>query len=1343
MKKFRLLPIVTILILMNSYSGLFAQGGSDCSSATVANTGSNTADNALGDQWFKYTATIDGVITISSCGLAFEDTWVSVYDTCNGNLIVQNDDVCGQQSEVSFQCYADSTYYINWDDRFTSGFYSWELTEATVTQGEECFMPFEITNTIDTLQADHTGGVDQWYHFVAPFSGKARVRSCGFTTEDTYVTAHYECGGYPFVGSDHGCSFQSDASFDVEEGDDYYISWSGNSTSGIYDWEFSLRRYYPGETCDTTVIDAVVGNNMVNHRQERIKQIYKYQLTQDAKVTVSTCGLTDGDTEVSVYKNNCFGSFVGNNENYCQRQSQLTFWGDSGDIFYFHWFAPPSTPMYAWNLSVDLQHIPPGINCENPIDAVVGTNNADHSDANTKWYRFIPDQDGTVTIQNCGYTTDDTYVEVNEGCEGPWIADNYDYCDDQSRVQFWTTADDTLIIQWRDDQRGAYNWDLTFEPGPKPQGTDCENSMTASTGINNADNSKGEQWYEYTATSPGIINLTTCDLTNEDTYVRVYNDCNGSWLASNDDDCGVQTSVDFQCYEDSTYYILWDDVYTDADFEWKLTEKTAKTNFLTYAFPQSTGNTTIDSTNHTIDVEVAMGTNLSSLTASFTLSNGATAYVGGTLQFSGSSSNDFSSPVTYTVESDYGAPDQDWTVTVTEAASLSNQNDILTFSIPEQTGDAVIDVSAHTVDIEVNWESFTDLSSLQANFTYSPLASASDTTGTTINSGDYFDFSSPYVFRIEAEDGSVQDWVATITQQPAPTGVECGDPLTAINGTNQCDFTVSDPQWYTYTPADTGLIEVINHGEGGKRFYFYDTCSVPHFEYEYMNYLDTLIFECYEGQTIYILIEQSYGDEVFDWELNELPLSDDTRIYDFGFAEETSDAVIDTTNHTIAAEVASTADITNLAAYFSINDYAEAYVNNALQSSFFTTNDFTNPVEYKIEAQNGDTLIWTVTVTQEEESSEAEILAYAIPEEASPAFLNAPTNTITVEVPNGTDVSNLVADFALSPNANASIGGIAQTSGVTANDFSSNVTYNVFAEDSTQKDWTVRIIEISDTATDIFAFSFNEQTGPATIDYDNHTVDIEVNGKANLSSLIASYALSSGASAKIGTVDQTSGITANDFSAPVTYTITAANGSDTQDWTVNVSQAALSSENDILAFSLPDMIGTANIDNGTHLITISVPRSANLTDMIATFTLSDYAIAKIDGITQVSGSTHNDFSSTVVYEVIAQDETSQDWAVKVSKPQSARASFASENTLKIYPNPGKDVVTIELETRKKEENVKIEIFNLQGQQIKIINIPQVEKATRKLNLTDFNDGIYIIRASNGKFILTEKLVVNK
>lgn len=65
-----------------------------------------------------------------------------------------------------------------------------------------------------------------------------------------------------------------------------------------------------------------------------------------------------------------------------------------------------------------------------------------------------------------------------------------------------------------------------------------------------------------------------------------------------------------------------------------------------FASPPATG--AITEADHTIALHVPFGTNVSALVASFT-TTGATVRVGGTLQTSGVTANDFSSPVTYTV----------------------------------------------------------------------------------------------------------------------------------------------------------------------------------------------------------------------------------------------------------------------------------------------------------------------------------------------------------------------------------------------------------------------------------------------------------------------------------------------------------------------------------------------------------------------------------------------------------------------------------------------------------------------------------------------------------------------
>ena len=90
------------------------------------------------------------------------------------------------------------------------------------------------------------------------------------------------------------------------------------------------------------------------------------------------------------------------------------------------------------------------------------------------------------------------------------------------------------------------------------------------------------------------------------------------------------------------------------------------------------------------------------------------------------------------------------------------------------------------------------------------------------------------------------------------------------------------------------------------------------------------------------------------------------------------------------------------------------------------------------------------------DQSEAEILTYVIGE--SEGTIDSENAAIGVEVPNGTDVTALIATFTLSEDASAKVGSTAQVSGTTANDFTNAVTYTITAEDgTTTKDWTVTV----------------------------------------------------------------------------------------------------------------------------------------------------------------------------------------------------------------------------------------------------------------------------------------------
>ena len=103
--------------------------------------------------------------------------------------------------------------------------------------------------------------------------------------------------------------------------------------------------------------------------------------------------------------------------------------------------------------------------------------------------------------------------------------------------------------------------------------------------------------------------------------------------------------------------------------------------------------------------------------------------------------------------------------------------------------------------------------------------------------------------------------------------------------------------------------------------------------------------------------------------------------------------------------------------------------------------------------------------------------------------------------------------------------------------------------------FNVNFIDILNDSTDILTYSFTQQTSPALINDTNHTVYIEVVNGTNLSNLIASYTLSTGASSTVLGTAQTSGVSSNNFVSPVIYNVLAENGINNQDWTIYVSVA--------------------------------------------------------------------------------------------------------------------------------------------------------------------------------------------
>ena len=344
----------------------------------------------------------------------------------------------------------------------------------------------------------------------------------------------------------------------------------------------------------------------------------------------------------------------------------------------------------------------------------------------------------------------------------------------------------------------------------------------------------------------------------------------------------------------------------------------------------------------------------------------------------------------------------------------------------------------------------------------------------------------------------------------------------------------------------------------------------------------------------------------------------------------------------------------------------------AVQSSGVTAQNFTSPLIYQVTATDGTSQNFTVTATIGAASANKAITAFSFTSVANGGLSSNVTGTISgssiaLTVPYGTILTSLKPTFTHT-GVSVGVNGTTQTSGVTAQDFTIPVTYQVYAQDGTRQNFLVTVTVASNTAKEITAFSFTKAAnGAFLIDVtgiiSGTNITATVPYGTTLTALKATFS-TTGASVSIGGTAQTSGTTANNFTSAVTYRVTAADGS-TQDYTVTVSTAAPSTTKAITAFSFTtalnggagipvNVTGTINSTN----IDLTVPAGTTVTALKPTFTTTGASVS-ISGAPQTSGVTAQNYSSPVTYRVTAQDGSTQDYTVTVTVPLSTAKAITA------------------------------------------------------------------------------------
>lgn len=234
--------------------------------------------------------------------------------------------------------------------------------------------------------------------------------------------------------------------------------------------------------------------------------------------------------------------------------------------------------------------------------------------------------------------------------------------------------------------------------------------------------------------------------------------------------------------------------------------------------------------------------------------------------------------------------------------------------------------------------------------------------------------------------------------------------------------------------------------------------------------------------------------------------------------------------------------------------FAKVYVNDSLQVSNVTANDFSNPVNYKLVSWNQETTKeYTVVVDKIPPKSEKELISFSFKDVEDSTIIYHDSLKIVSIVPFGTKINNLIAEFSVSESAVMKVDGKIQESGKTANNFLKDVDYEIVAEDGSSKVYDLIIKEGPNDRNNFLYFAFTEPQAVGVIDNENRTITVEVPEGTDLSSLTPVISTSKNSTVYIGGEEQISGESVVDFTNPVYYIVKAENG-DIALYTVHVKQ---------------------------------------------------------------------------------------------------------------------------------------------------------------------------------------------
>ena len=451
-----------------------------------------------------------------------------------------------------------------------------------------------------------------------------------------------------------------------------------------------------------------------------------------------------------------------------------------------------------------------------------------------------------------------------------------------------------------------------------------------------------------------------------------------------------------------------------------------------------------------------------------------------------------------------------------------NNATVASFSINGATG--TIDNSAHTINVAVPFG--TSVSALNATFSAPgftiSVAGTPQVSDITTN-----DFSSPVIYALTGSDGITSIFTTTVTVASSNAKLLTSFSLNGISA--------------TIYPLTNTIGVVMPFGTDVSSLIDTFTTSGTSVSANGSIQVSGVTSGNYSSPVVYVISAADTTTSSYTVTVTVAP-SDAKLLTSFSLNGVTG--TINSATQAISVVMPFGTSVNSLIETFTTTG-SQVSVGGTTQVSGITSDNYVSPVIYLVTAADGSTSSYTVTVIVAPSSAKM-LNTYSL--NGVTGIIDSTNKTISVYLPYGSSVIDLIATFTTT-GASITVGGVPQVSSTTSDNFTLPVVYTVTASDASTSSYTVTVTLATSNEKLLTVYSISGVAG--TINQATKEINVVMPHGTSVTALIDTFS-TTGASIAVGTTNQVSGTTINNFTSPVTFVVTAVDGS-TNSYTVNVT----------------------------------------------------------------------------------------------------------------------------------------------------------------------------------------------